>query len=104
MLSAWQPTEKQGKTDTKLAKIQSITSKDSTKGKMLLISNPLGTTAMTRLGFCTLPRADQILWCLIAQLCSHCSFYNWGGMVGLSPAQHTIGVAHRALWVYSFES
>lgn len=33
MLSAWQPTEKQGKTDKKLAKIQSIMSKDSTKGR-----------------------------------------------------------------------
>lgn len=33
MLSARQPIEKQGKTDKKLAKIQSVMSKDSTKGR-----------------------------------------------------------------------
>lgn len=58
------------------------------KEKTLLMNNALRTAEMMRLVSARSP--VQILWCLIAQLCSSCRFHTWGDVVRFSPCSTLI--------------
>lgn len=89
MLSAGQPTEKQGKTDKKLAKIQSMMPKDPRKGRNAAAKQCSRNKRDAQPWFLhAVPsRSDSLMSESTAGL--SCSFGNWGGMVGFSPAQHS---------------